>query len=74
MKQGSSNPNLIEKNQSLIGASHPLAGNRDIRMGLKLSYVEQRDEEIAMGLEQVEDEQQYWKYTLIGYMIGEKVT
>ncbi|GAB2283540.1 hypothetical protein Dimus_018046 [Dionaea muscipula] len=48
-----------------------LEGNCTPCNGLKLSYVDRRDEEIIIFEEDVKEERAYWKHALIGYVLGD---
>ncbi|GAB2288976.1 hypothetical protein Dimus_038034 [Dionaea muscipula] len=46
------------------------AGNRDPSMGIQLSRVDRRHEEIVIPVEAVAEERGYWDLALIGYVLG----
>lgn len=50
-----------------------MTDNRDSIKGFKLSYHDQRDEEVVISLDEVVPERNYWSLAVIGYVLGENV-
>ncbi|GAB2289188.1 hypothetical protein Dimus_023491 [Dionaea muscipula] len=51
----------------------PMAGNRDLNKGMRLSRKPRRDEEIVISKEAVQEGLDFWALSLIGYVLGDRV-
>ncbi|GAB2212857.1 hypothetical protein Droror1_Dr00020855 [Drosera rotundifolia] len=47
--------------------------NRSVSNGLKLNFVELKEDVIAIKWDDVADERLYWKHSLIGYVVHDRV-